>query len=215
MSESLVYPDQFPEQFTPGLTITVRSQRDLRNFEEDLIHVVDEEYDRDLWKYRTPLNNLVRPYRFQGNLDAVTLTVMDEPFEQFLVAQAAAKREPATVKFNRGDGRPVDIKRNFLHYLCAPLMSNFIGFHFLSHANSGRVDLGPLSSDIWFGPIATERKGREAYAGEAVVRIVTLPNYDAEAFGERLKSSITRGKATRQGTQGGSRRGMGGRFGDH
>ena len=198
----MIYPDKFPHDLEPGLTISMRSFAHLRGFEEELVNMVDVHYDEQLWNARVPLTNLVRPYRFQGDFTDVSLTVMDEPFERFLAAQAAAKMEPATVKFNRGDGKPAHPRRNYLRDLCAPLMKNFVGFHFLGQAQSGAESLGPVSTDIWFGPVVAERKGRETYVGEGVVRIVTLPSYNADAFADRLKASMEKGKHTRQGRGG-------------
>jgi hypothetical protein len=198
----MTYPDVFPHDLEPGLTIPLRSFADLRGFEEELVHIVDERYNEQLWNKRVPLTDLVRPHRSQGDFESVSLTVMDEPFEKFLAAQAAAKREPATVKFNRGDGKTAHPRRNYLRDLCAPLMRNFVGFHFLAEAKSGDKTLGPVSADIWFGPLVAERKRRETYVTEGVVRIVTLPSYDADAFTDRLKASKEKGRHNRQGLAG-------------
>ena len=196
MSEQrLVFPAQFPDAFTPRLTIDVPHPKDVAGFEDEVAHVINPDYVESQWAARVALMHLLRPKTVNSLMD-LSFTVMSEPLARLVHDQAKG----SGVIFFTDNGEPAKKRRDYVKDIDRAHIDSIIGLTMHATAKSNNKPMGPVELDVWYFREAITKDNRDWATG--VKRIATLPRYNEKLVEERHKASKKRGAHIRQGVAG-------------
>ena len=188
-----------PPLLTPGIVIELADMTELAALEDIVVKQVDPNYDKDLWIARPLLKELLRPTvkkrAFNGGVKDITLTVMDEPYEQLITANDRGLTYSQSGKRTRTNDQSLET------------IERYVGLEYRATLTStGHGSIGSVTSEIWYAPLAKSvlrRKGstycypriiegeqrpyectqKEGYVranklGDAILRVTSKPAYD-------------------------------------
>jgi hypothetical protein len=169
---------EFINPFNPDQPINRRTIAELAQFEDVVaMDVIDPHMNaeqKENWKARIGIDNLITPSWYHGTLTNIVLTPMEDPYGVLQNARDQGwKLHKGAASFKRGTPENQRYKA-----------ARCLGFAVDAVANStGRGEIGRLRAALWFYPVAT----RVNYDGCTVNRVVSVPdivNQDLEAVRE-------------------------------
>lgn len=196
------FPHEIPEQFSPGLLLELDYIQDLQILDDEIACRVEPTHEEIAWLGRTPLIRMVYPSKFHGNMNDITVKIMDWPVQRLYMAQELAREADSPIKFNDGNGKVVNRRRDFLKDVAITRADDVIGATFRANASGQSQPLGLVEVDMWWAPLKPEEERSVAAQGEALLRVVTFPRYDTKKFAAYLETSKRRGIRVRQGKSG-------------
>ena len=149
----------------PGSLITFNNFGELSSFEDQLADEVDPNMTvsmREQWSGRIPIEDLIRPSRFYGNIKDISLTVMPDAYSRLLDARERGIRF-SHYAFKRGKDVP--------YYYYGYILS-------ASATSTGRGHIGYIGAELWYRYCNNPGSN----GGMRVKRIVSLPQIDETAF---------------------------------
>lgn len=142
-------------ELTPGTIITLGDLSELPALEDAIAPLVRPEYDPAVWASRLPIRDRLKPAKFNGSVGDITLTVIDDPYEQFI---SISKRGLQL------QGKSRNLERNGVS---ASTRTNYLGFIFNGIARStGRGAIGSIEAELYYYPPYLQRRS----AGSSVKR---------------------------------------------
>ena len=148
-------------ELQPGTIIEFGDLSELRDFEETIAPLVEPRYDPEVWAGRLALKEFVYPPKFHGRIVDITLTVMENPYEQLLSA-----RERGWMFHGRGKGvmgRTSELSKQTL--------DRYMGFEFTANAlSTGRGRIGSIDMEMFYFPVEAYR----AYRGKPITPTHTI-----------------------------------------
>lgn len=173
------------ESFRPGNVIHLNTERDLRDFEDKLGSIMkptmteEQKYD---WAYRRPVDELIRPAGFNGNIKNIQLAPMKDAFDWLVDANPCGDKfiqsfAPHHKTFDR-DFAPEE-KRAYL------------GFHLMAYAvsQSAKHGMQRIDASIWYVP-QSKNYSHAANVNGGIRRYISRPENLQSKFDEARRRSI-------------------------
>jgi hypothetical protein len=174
----------FEHPFKPNVPISLADATELRAFEDIVAQAVDPTMTKAeslAWEARTNIKDAIRPPKFNGSIANIELMPLDEPYEKL---QTLHEDGWQVSRLGNRVPRP-STDRNTQHRL-----ERCLGFHMIADAiSSGRGVVGELQLGLWYLPIGRiwepakgQQKNVSMNGGRSIVRVVTKPRHEPEAF---------------------------------
>lgn len=168
-----------PDQSSRKLqTIHLSDVTELQGFEDALTLEIEPTITgKELltWAGRTALRDLIRPPKFNGSIQDITLKEMENPYDLLLSARERGLKFSTAGKIFHARTSDASIERTTEHAK---------GYIFTADAcSSGRGVIGKIATEIWYLPalLAFDNRGHRTHntsslkSGQPIIRYVAVP----------------------------------------